>query len=137
VSQILRNRIKCSNCNDVITSRHVHDYVTCSCGSVSTDGGLMYCRRGWEDGASYEDMSVYDDGKHETRREALEWGKNYSKEGVRLPETKYVKISEMDDDHICNILNQLLYISKIYKQTFEDEIIWREEQLMTQISTKG
>lgn len=97
----------------------------------------MYCRRGWKDEASYEDMSVYDDGKHETRREALEWGKNYSKEGVRLPETKYVKISEMDDDHICNILNQLLYISKIYKQTFEDEIIWREEQLMTQISTKG
>ena len=38
------NRIKCAKCNTICTSRHVHDLVSCECGSVSCDGGNDYCR---------------------------------------------------------------------------------------------
>ena len=38
------NRIRCAKCLDILTSRHVHDFVTCSCGSVSVDGGNDYYR---------------------------------------------------------------------------------------------
>ena len=37
--ELLLNRIKCNSCGDVITSKHVHNFVTCKCGNCSTDGG--------------------------------------------------------------------------------------------------
>ena len=43
--QILRNRAKCKLCGDTIESTHVHDFVSCSCGAVSVDGGRDYLRR--------------------------------------------------------------------------------------------
>jgi hypothetical protein len=35
----MRNRAKCKLCKDVLESFHRHDYVTCSCGQISIDGG--------------------------------------------------------------------------------------------------
>lgn len=35
----MRNRAKCKKCGDVLESFHRHDYVTCSCGQISIDGG--------------------------------------------------------------------------------------------------
>lgn len=37
-------RIQCLNCNDVIQSKHRHDFVTCKCGATSVDGGSDYTR---------------------------------------------------------------------------------------------
>jgi len=34
--------IKCKKCGDIIYSRAVHDYHSCTCGSVSIDGGFEY-----------------------------------------------------------------------------------------------
>lgn len=42
---IVRNSAKCLTCGDEIESRHRHDYVTCSCGALSVDGGTSYLRR--------------------------------------------------------------------------------------------
>lgn len=39
------NAVRCLRCKDVIQSRHLHDFVTCSCGNVSVDGGSAYKRR--------------------------------------------------------------------------------------------
>ncbi len=39
------NAARCLRCKDVIVSRHRHDFVTCSCGNVSVDGGKDYRRR--------------------------------------------------------------------------------------------
>ena len=39
------NKIKCKLCGDEIESKHRHDFVTCSCGEISVDGGLDYLRR--------------------------------------------------------------------------------------------
>lgn len=47
----MRNRAKCKLCEEIIESKHVHDYVTCKCGEISVDGGNDYhrCRAGnWE-----------------------------------------------------------------------------------------
>ena len=49
-----RSRLKCFGCGTVIESRHRHDFVTCTCGDVSIDGGLDYQRILWSDGARYE-----------------------------------------------------------------------------------
>lgn len=38
----MRNRAKCKLCNDIIESKHEHDYVTCKCGEISVDGGTEY-----------------------------------------------------------------------------------------------
>lgn len=59
------NRAKCLICNDIIESKHVHDYVTCSCGNVSVDGGREYDKRSFKElkypsfvDLPYEDISI-------------------------------------------------------------------------------
>lgn len=42
--KILRNRIKCLKCGDIIESKHRHDFKLCSCGAIAVDGGLDYQR---------------------------------------------------------------------------------------------
>ena len=44
-SKITKNAVKCLQCDEIIESRHVHDFVSCSCGCCSVDGGLSYLRR--------------------------------------------------------------------------------------------
>lgn len=42
-----RARAKCRKCNEIIESKHRHDYVTCSCGEISIDGGgsgYLHCK---------------------------------------------------------------------------------------------
>lgn len=52
---IVENSIRCLQCGDVITSKHRHDFVTCSCGRSSVDGGSDYLRRV---GDSWEELST-------------------------------------------------------------------------------
>jgi hypothetical protein len=42
---IVQNAVTCNKCDDFIVSKHRHDFVTCSCGAVSVDGGQSYLRR--------------------------------------------------------------------------------------------
>ena len=53
---IVRNAARCLNCRDVVESRHVHDFVSCSCGQLSVDGGHDYARRC---GSRYEDLTEW------------------------------------------------------------------------------
>ena len=41
-----RNMAQCKRCLDIIESKSRHDYVTCSCGNLSVDGGTEYLKRG-------------------------------------------------------------------------------------------
>ena len=43
--KIIRNRIKCKHCSDIIESISVHDIKFCSCGKVAIDGGKCYLKR--------------------------------------------------------------------------------------------
>ena len=61
-------KVKCLKCGDIIESVHRHDFVTCSCGNVSVDGGKDYLRRCFQEKDSYIEMSeteeVIDDAKN-------------------------------------------------------------------------
>jgi hypothetical protein len=42
---IIQNAASCNGCGDFIVSKHRHDFVTCTCGAISVDGGQAYLRR--------------------------------------------------------------------------------------------
>lgn len=54
---IIRNVAECAKCGDVIESKHRHDFVSCKCGAIFTDGGTSYIRRGADDPADIIDLS--------------------------------------------------------------------------------
>ena len=45
---ILKNKAQCAKCDDIIESKHRHDFVRCKCGAIFVDGGKEYMRRGGE-----------------------------------------------------------------------------------------
>ena len=57
--KLAKNSVRCLMCLDEIESKHRHDFVTCSCGNVSVDGGLAYVRRSAIDFSMVEDTSVH------------------------------------------------------------------------------
>lgn len=61
--KIIRNAIRCKHCGDTIESVNVHDYVTCSCGACSVDGGHDYLRRSYRTSPEEDfiDLSEYED----------------------------------------------------------------------------
>lgn len=44
----MRARAKCKLCGDIIVSQSRHDYVTCSCGEISVDGGTDYFKTSYK-----------------------------------------------------------------------------------------
>lgn len=56
--RVIINKAQCLKCKEIIESKDVHDYKTCSCGNLSVDGGLEYCKRSCQDLLAYRDMSV-------------------------------------------------------------------------------
>lgn len=58
--RIIRNRIRCLKCHDIIESQTVHDFKPCSCGAAFVDGGHGYQRIGGEP-EDYENLSEYRD----------------------------------------------------------------------------
>lgn len=54
---VLVNKCQCRHCETVIESKHRHDFVSCKCGAIFTDGGKDYIRRGAKDFTDIIDMS--------------------------------------------------------------------------------
>lgn len=57
--KIIKNKIKCKHCGDVIESLNTHDFKFCLCGKVAVDGGKSYLKRSgnqndWEELSEYE-----------------------------------------------------------------------------------
>ena len=67
-NRIILNRAKCNKCDDIITSYHRHDYVSCKCGAVAVDGGTEYLKRTGEI-SDVTEMSIYSSAPYETIRE--------------------------------------------------------------------
>lgn len=63
--KIIRNAIRCNLCVDEIESRSVHDFVTCSCGACSVDGGHDYLRRCFKKKGCFTDISVVEEDQEE------------------------------------------------------------------------
>ena len=58
--KILSNKARCRKCGDVIESKSVHDFQTCSCGAICVDGGLDYLKRGAKNFEDLEELSEYE-----------------------------------------------------------------------------
>ena len=43
--KIIKNRIKCKHCVDILESKRRYEFKFCSCGKVSIDGGHFYLKR--------------------------------------------------------------------------------------------
>ena len=125
--RILINRIRTPD-GTVLSSYNRHDYVTHLDKNGETymvDGGTNYLRRNVNI-IPYEELTVVDDGIHETRRENLHWGVNYDKEMNRLKQTEFRPIKDLDTDHIEAILkNYGEVIDKFYKEIFIQELSYR------------
>lgn len=62
VKKLIKNVIKCNHCGDVIISEYTHDFKTCSCGTVSVDGGLSYAKRSFKNSPDdFTDMCEYEE----------------------------------------------------------------------------
>ncbi len=58
--RVVRNRCQCRQCEDIIESTHRHDFVSCRCGAIFTDGGKDYIRRGYTNFDDIIDLSEYE-----------------------------------------------------------------------------
>lgn len=56
--KLTKNAAKCNQCGDVVESKHRHDFVSCTCGNLSVDGGLAYTRRCFGK-AGYQELSEH------------------------------------------------------------------------------
>lgn len=102
MKELICNKAKCKKCGDVIISHSHHDYVTCSCGSISTDGGNSYLRRS---GIEWlEDQSVYADDDWELVKKNLYRGSR-GKNGDQL--LTWVSLEDMDDDYLIALLDYM------------------------------
>jgi len=59
--KLIRNAVQCNSCNEIIESKHRHDFVKCSCGDVAVDGGLDYKRFLWMDSADWTELYEYEE----------------------------------------------------------------------------
>ncbi len=69
--------VRCNHCGDFIYSRARHDFHSCSCGSISVDGGFDYLRVLGKGGVDYEvekhdvaatKKELYDDWNTQTNK---------------------------------------------------------------------
>jgi hypothetical protein len=124
-SRILLNRIKTPD-GTILTSYNRHNYVeyrdTLTKEVLMVDGGTDYLRRNI---GTYEELSVYDDGSHITRRSAVHWGTR-GKDG-RQP-LVYKLLKDLDSDHIEAILKTQHQISDFYREVFMEELKYRFDE---------
>jgi hypothetical protein len=105
----MKNRAKCKLCNDILESKFGHDFVTCSCGSLSIDGGPN-CKR-----VMYKNMNnfcfINDDDEE------------YHFKGLKIPAPKEDWISKHPDTHeVFSRLKRFLDINNLPAGTFESVI---------------
>ena len=119
------NRIKTPD-GTILTSYNRHDYLThkdaITKEVLMVDGGNDYARRHV---GTYEELSVYDDGSHLTRRSALHWGTRGKDNKQPLT---YKPIKDLDSDHIEAILRTQTQISEFYKGVFKEELKYRFDE---------
>jgi len=122
---ILLNKAMCDNCHEVIHSKSVHDYNTCSCGDLSVDGGLSYLKRNFgKHGYTELSYSVDADCIEEIRK-YFTWG-SYGKLGNEPK--KLILLKDMSDSHINAILDTQYHIrgTKVEK-FFQMEMKYRKD----------
>lgn len=90
--KILLNGAKCLKCNDVIYSRHVHDFKYCQCRAIAVDGGLEYIKRVGNP-EDCQEASAYA-GETDKGEECVGMFLIYSPQGKSNPQTVFCRREE-------------------------------------------
>jgi hypothetical protein len=100
-AHMVLNRVQCNLCGDIITSYTNHDFVTCSCTTVSVDGGLGMARTLFKEKSDYSDLRVYSDEPFEkVRKYAYRGGRGKSgKEPL-----KQITLCDMTNNHLKAVI---------------------------------
>lgn len=125
--KLVLNRVQCKNCGDIITSYHRHDYVTCRCTQVSTDGGREYQRISVSPEGHVIDISVYSDAPFEVLRHAIHRG-GRGKDG-KQPLT-WVPLSQINDQWLKALIPYNVERGHAFSfdtMMYAQEIKYREE----------
>lgn len=135
MSRLLANKWQTPD-GTILWSKHRHD-MACHRDRNGelyfTDGGNEYVKTSLNLKAPMKNLCVYDNGNHKRRRNSMLWGKNYDKNMNLLPETQYILIKDLEDEHLEAILRNVTSIDPFYKQVIEDEIIYRENLILNEI----
>jgi hypothetical protein len=92
--KLIRNRVKCLACDEVIESNYRHDYKTCGCpNETMVDGGIDYQRFGGADLKLVEPLPEF------TEDDTFIWWIYDHKLGHTVPRI----LSDLEDSHIQNI----------------------------------
>lgn len=95
----MRNRVKCKLCGDIIESKRRHDYVTCSCGEISIDGGNDYMHARFNNPENF--ICIDDEGNEIVPKMKEE------KEVVQ--ESKMVNLPKPPRDELLDILDEMVH----------------------------
>lgn len=111
-----------------LISHHVHDFVSHKDLNGETyfiDGGpYEYGTRQSVNKEKAEKIWVYSTDKHDVIREYFEWG-TYGKDGK--DKLSYVKLKNMTNEHIENILNTQIHIERTISEIFKEELKFRKK----------
>ena len=119
---IIRNSLKTPDGTKIV-SYHRHDYkeyIDKNGKTYFVDGGKDYLRR--SNNGDEKDTSITSKDKFKKIRKVLEWGTR-GKDGKS--KLRYVKLKNLDTDHIKAILETQYQISNIYIKFFEKELAYR------------
>jgi len=112
MSKIKENKARCQLCNDIIESKSVHDYVTCSCGKLSVDGGKDYLKRSAKEHGEWEELSTYEDNEAFTWTLSNSGGTTSSNYGVITTLPNYEAITFKDYEAASTLTIEHITVKK-------------------------
>lgn len=123
--QILYNAIMTPD-GTILQSKSIHDFVSYEdevSGEVYfADGGLAYLKRSVNKVPATE-LSLTTDDPHDVVRQRFTWG-TYGVDGKQ--QKKYVKLKDLTDKHITNILRTQQQLPDFVQDLFRIELVYRD-----------
>ena len=123
--QILYNAIMTPD-GTILQSKSIHDFVSYEdevSGEVYfADGGLAYLKRSVNKVPATE-LSLTTDDPHDVVRQRFTWG-TYGVDGKQ--QKKYVKLKDLTDKHISNILRTQQQLPDFVQDLFRIELVYRD-----------
>ena len=95
---IIQNEAECRKCGDIIWSAHTHDFKSCKCGAIATDGGMAYIGRAGEPDDQIDRSMFLDDEIIRKMRKVIDSPNGRNSLGVLL-----AVIGEMRDNDLLNM----------------------------------
>lgn len=103
-NKLVVNRAQCLRCGEILISKYTHDFVTCSCGSLSVDGGQDYLKRCYNNDRDVLELSLYQTSPWEEIRSNVFRGSR-GVDGIKL--LTWVALSDIggiDDEYLDNLI---------------------------------